>query len=339
MYKQQSPLAASFKRTFSKDVQIEMLGVWDTVASVGFLIPQKLPFTSSDTIKTFRHAVSLDEHRTKWGVTLWEPEQEDGKYGSLNTADRSVEEVWFSGVHSDVGGGSEVDNARICLANIPLRWMLHEIVKAECGILFDNAELDRLGIPYDCVPRTKEGFKSPRGGTRDVHSDTSSYFAPNEVVQEVSEVISRLANGKILSGAPAETSSSRKGKSSAVASGGGRPILSWKEADEEDAVAALNDQLKIHPLLWLVQIPVWDSKRFVLLAFLSAKVLTFPSGRDSISQVAAGSLLTRMREEFAIPSIGPLWSASKGSKATPLVPTSRKVGKPSTLSRREATIE
>ncbi|THH03449.1 hypothetical protein EW145_g6243 [Phellinidium pouzarii] len=55
-----------FKKTFSMDVDIEFVGVWDTVASVG-LIPRRLPFTKSNTaIKTFRHALSLDEHRAKF---------------------------------------------------------------------------------------------------------------------------------------------------------------------------------------------------------------------------------------------------------------------------------
>ncbi|KAG8831196.1 hypothetical protein FRC17_003486 [Serendipita sp. 399] len=257
MYKQQNPLAADFKRTFSKDVEIEMLGVWDTVASVGLLIPQTLPFTSSDTVKTFRHAVSCDEHRTKWGITLWDPtnEAKGTQYGSVKTVGRTVEEVWFAGAHSDVGGGSDVDNAPICLANISLRWMLHEIVKADCGILFDNASLDRLGIPYECVPRILEG-EAPLIG-----ADRWSGFASDGIVQEVAGVVTRLANGKTLNSTHVATSASGKGKLTSMALGGQRSILSWKDADEADAVAPIFDQLKIHPILWLFQIPSWDAKR------------------------------------------------------------------------------
>jgi uncharacterized protein (DUF2235 family) len=55
-------LAAGFKRTFSQDVNVEFMGVWDTVASVGVMIERTLPFTDSNSsIKTFRHALSLDE--------------------------------------------------------------------------------------------------------------------------------------------------------------------------------------------------------------------------------------------------------------------------------------
>ncbi|KLO14124.1 hypothetical protein SCHPADRAFT_826983, partial [Schizopora paradoxa] len=55
-----------FKKTFSIDAYIQFVGVWDTVASVG-LIGRRLPFVKSNTaIKTFRHALSLDEHRAMY---------------------------------------------------------------------------------------------------------------------------------------------------------------------------------------------------------------------------------------------------------------------------------
>ncbi|KAF7792614.1 hypothetical protein EIP86_003711 [Pleurotus ostreatoroseus] len=65
-------LAAGFKQTFCRDVKIEFVGVWDTVASVGVLMGKTLPFTTSNTtIKTFRHALSLDEHRAKFRPNLY----------------------------------------------------------------------------------------------------------------------------------------------------------------------------------------------------------------------------------------------------------------------------
>ncbi|GJJ13726.1 hypothetical protein Clacol_007982 [Clathrus columnatus] len=67
--------STAFKKAFSMDVDIEFLGVWydslDTVNSVG-LIPHRLPFTSSNSsIRTFRHAVSLDERRAKFKANLY----------------------------------------------------------------------------------------------------------------------------------------------------------------------------------------------------------------------------------------------------------------------------
>ncbi|KAG6887987.1 hypothetical protein C0995_011182 [Termitomyces sp. Mi166 len=61
----------AFKLAFASTVQIEFLGVWDTVDSVGF-IPKRLPFTTSNTIvKTVRHAISLDERRAKFKPNFW----------------------------------------------------------------------------------------------------------------------------------------------------------------------------------------------------------------------------------------------------------------------------
>ena len=60
------------KRTFSMAIPIEFVGVWDTVDSVG-IFPKHVPFTKLCTcIKTFRHAVSLDEHRVKFKANLFD---------------------------------------------------------------------------------------------------------------------------------------------------------------------------------------------------------------------------------------------------------------------------
>ncbi|KAF9817319.1 hypothetical protein IEO21_03579 [Rhodonia placenta] len=65
-------LANGFKRTFCREVKIEFVGVWDTVASVGMLVSRTLPFIANNTtIKTFRHALSLDEHRAKFRPNLY----------------------------------------------------------------------------------------------------------------------------------------------------------------------------------------------------------------------------------------------------------------------------
>ncbi|KAG6865046.1 hypothetical protein C0991_005492 [Blastosporella zonata] len=65
-------LCAGFKQTFCQDVKVEFVGVWDTVASVGLLAGRTLPFTNTNkAIKTFRHALSLDERRAKFRPSLY----------------------------------------------------------------------------------------------------------------------------------------------------------------------------------------------------------------------------------------------------------------------------
>lgn len=60
-------LAAGFKQTYCQDVSVNFIGAWDTVASVGLVMGKTLPFVNSNkAIKVFRHALSLDEHRSRF---------------------------------------------------------------------------------------------------------------------------------------------------------------------------------------------------------------------------------------------------------------------------------
>ncbi|KAG5638609.1 hypothetical protein H0H81_011499 [Sphagnurus paluster] len=166
----------AFKRAFSVDVKIEFIGVWDTVNSVG-LIPRRLPFTTSNTIvRTFRHAVSLDERRSKFKANHWNvPTDKEAQLGTdvaqkptavrpkpvkkhtlLKAMERKfaehqdqptdVLEVWFSGCHCDVGGGSVENGTPHSLARIPLRWMVRECFKAKTGIMFMADGLRGIGL-------------------------------------------------------------------------------------------------------------------------------------------------------------------------------------------------
>jgi uncharacterized protein (DUF2235 family) len=81
-YKDDSPhgwkMSAEFKKTFCTNVNVHFVGLWDCVASVGF-IPRKLPFSTSPTnsIHYFRHAMALDEHRSKFKLCHWQHQDPD----------------------------------------------------------------------------------------------------------------------------------------------------------------------------------------------------------------------------------------------------------------------
>ncbi|KAH9070704.1 hypothetical protein EDB83DRAFT_2221677 [Lactarius deliciosus] len=160
-------LAQEFKMAFSREVPIEFVGVWDTVASVGFIISETLPFTYvNTTIRVFRQALSLDEHRAKFLPNLYcysvpnKPVKKDlGGDDKLKPAQGTVpgrkdeiyetdaKEVWFAGCHTDVGGGSTPDSTKHSLANIPLRWMIQEVIRADCSIQFDMSAFARWNVP------------------------------------------------------------------------------------------------------------------------------------------------------------------------------------------------
>jgi uncharacterized protein (DUF2235 family) len=118
-------------------VRIEFLGLWDTVASVfdsrsGFpwlTITQKAYTNQNDRVKIVRHAVAIDEQRTYFQPSLWEPGRitRNGrrKKAPCQKRPQDFEEVWFTGCHGDVGGGYP-DAKKSGLAKIPLEWLYRE---------------------------------------------------------------------------------------------------------------------------------------------------------------------------------------------------------------------
>ncbi|EPT01124.1 hypothetical protein FOMPIDRAFT_1087437, partial [Fomitopsis schrenkii] len=65
-------VAEKYKKAFCRTVRIDFLGVWDTVDSVGILWGRTLPFTAGNkAIRVFRHALALDERRTKFRPNLY----------------------------------------------------------------------------------------------------------------------------------------------------------------------------------------------------------------------------------------------------------------------------
>ncbi|CUA67584.1 hypothetical protein RSOLAG22IIIB_07453 [Rhizoctonia solani] len=274
-------MSNGFKQAFSIDVEIHFMGLFDTVNSVG-LIPRELPFAKSNyVVRYFRHAVALDERRSKFKDNLWgrtsdrdaalaAPPREDYvsnkrrkrmrkknsettqptllDYGTavaetinevvetvsdtiggfttaiqvvkmcgstvLNAlgghfithadymnsrryrtakgsgiflplqanstlvrqtgkmrypshcssnrgensvahaiggkriprAETDVEEVWFAGSHTDVGGGSVKNGERYSLARISLRWIIRQCFKCNTGIMFHSNLLEDVGL-------------------------------------------------------------------------------------------------------------------------------------------------------------------------------------------------
>jgi uncharacterized protein (DUF2235 family) len=109
-------VAQDFKNTFGRSCPLHFVGVWDTVSSVGWVWnPVKLPYTAQNPdMANGRHAVSIDERRCYFRNNLWGPA----------LPGKNIKQVWFSGVHSDVGGSYAY--AESGLSQIVLEWMLCE---------------------------------------------------------------------------------------------------------------------------------------------------------------------------------------------------------------------
>ncbi len=123
---------------------IRMIGVWDTVGALGIpglflkntkkLIDQKLEFHDTklnNEIRAAYHAVAIDEQRKSFKPTLWDE--------SKKFKNQIVEQVWFAGVHSDVGGGY----SERYQSNIALKWMLKKAKKHGLKLVHNYDELSR----------------------------------------------------------------------------------------------------------------------------------------------------------------------------------------------------
>lgn len=111
---------------------IRLLGLFDTVASViehGRYGPRlrSHAFTKRNwSVESVRHAVAIDERRTMFRPRLW-PQGKDYWGNPFNKAaakPQDVREVWFAGVHGDVGGG--YPEAESGLTKIALQWMIEQ---------------------------------------------------------------------------------------------------------------------------------------------------------------------------------------------------------------------
>ena len=116
------------------------VGVWDTVSSVGWKDnPLKLPFSADNPdIAIGRHAIAIDERRAFFRTNRWVPSALLNEHGP-----RDVKQVWFAGVHCDVGGGyAEAESG---LSKIALEWMLEE-AKANGLLVNDARQAEVLGL-------------------------------------------------------------------------------------------------------------------------------------------------------------------------------------------------
>jgi uncharacterized protein (DUF2235 family) len=130
----ESPDDGGSKVKVPRPVDIKFLGVYETVISLGSRVategditttPPEFAFLGGKTppaiVKTARQALAIDERRWDFRPQVWQGPAD---------ASQSVDQIWFPGVHSDVGGGYTHDG----LANAALQWMTAEAIAAGLGV-------------------------------------------------------------------------------------------------------------------------------------------------------------------------------------------------------------
>jgi uncharacterized protein (DUF2235 family) len=121
--------AQLFRRSYSTETRIRFIGVWDTVGALGVplsglrfinFLNRGLQFHDTDlstTVDAAYQALAIDEKRQPFRPAVWNVQPSSTK--------QEVEQVWFAGVHCDVGGGYQEHG----LADIPLLWMIDKATK------------------------------------------------------------------------------------------------------------------------------------------------------------------------------------------------------------------
>lgn len=132
--------ASTFREQMgSKLIPIQFLGVWDTVGALGVPVGIAKEFNEEhygfhDTelnwwVKNGYQALAIDEHRKTFAASLWDTKPKEGQ---------TVEQRWFIGCHSNVGGGYP----DFTLSDIALKWMQDKATG--CGLHLDQIEIPKV---------------------------------------------------------------------------------------------------------------------------------------------------------------------------------------------------
>ena len=139
-------LLAKLKDCNMDPAKITMVGVWDTVGSLGIpsvfggVDPALYGFLDTNlnpAVLNAYHALAIDEKRLQFPPTLWTSKPAQGQ---------TLEQVWFCGAHSDVGGGEPDDTpGATALSDITLSWMMSKA--AALGLQVDPAVQAQYATP------------------------------------------------------------------------------------------------------------------------------------------------------------------------------------------------
>ena len=179
------PLAVAFRAEHSIEVDIHFIGVWDTVGSLGIPVTASwFPYARaryqfhdtelSKIVKYAYQALALDEHRADFAPAVWTRNPYTIKPGETLTSKKleqiEIEQRWFIGSHSDVGGGNDRDGAGRKpdpLPELPLAWLQRKAINAglACDELVAPAIDADMGMPRNSYAEFMYGvykeFKPP----------------------------------------------------------------------------------------------------------------------------------------------------------------------------------
>ena len=160
------PTYTEAARNNDHTARIEFLGLWDTVDAYGvpvdelgvfvnnFIWPFQMPNARlSDKVDRAVHALALDDERNTFHPKLWDHDA---------TQPQRISQVWFAGMHSDVGGGY----ADKGLAHVSLKWVVDEAQAA--GLRF-----------IETIGATQQALSDENGPMNDSRRGIAGYYRYN----------------------------------------------------------------------------------------------------------------------------------------------------------------
>jgi uncharacterized protein (DUF2235 family) len=148
----ESDMMVGFRKQYAwEDVTpIKFIGVWDTVGSLGMPLPwyrswnmRKYQFhdvTLSSSVENAFHALAIDERRKMFTPALW---QLSNTVKNNPNHPQQVEQRWFAGVHSNIGGGY----ADTGLSDLALKWLAKQA--HQIGLCYDTKNYETIkGNPW-----------------------------------------------------------------------------------------------------------------------------------------------------------------------------------------------
>jgi hypothetical protein len=161
-----------YEKTKNVFPPVTFMGLWDTVDAYGlpmdemtrgwdqWVWPLKMDSPKPpDHVKKICHAIALDDERHTFHPVLMD---ENGLAEHGNTKNERLTQVWFAGVHSNVGGSYPDDS----LAHVPLRWMANEACKMGLRL-------------HDLDTATWKARSDPNGPIYDSRRGVASYYRYN----------------------------------------------------------------------------------------------------------------------------------------------------------------
>ena len=146
-------MSHGFRDTFCRRCPVHFIGVWDTVSSLVMNAGKKWHNGSlNPEVNYGYHALAIDEQRKDFKPSLWLDDQAHLAPGQV------IEQVWFAGVHSNVGGWYDERG----LSNVSLHWMLNHAKTR--GLTINDVELNkRIMNPHDKLHNSRTGLWRIRG--------------------------------------------------------------------------------------------------------------------------------------------------------------------------------